>query len=119
MTGRVSNYLKQIQPLRALLFDRPLVVIQSDDWGLVGIRDGDGYRALQSQGLNLGSHPHDFYSLETAEDLYSIYEMLSRHSDSIGRHPCLVLNFVMANIDFEAAIDSGFECLPLIPLDRG
>jgi hypothetical protein len=114
-----SNYLKQMRPLRALLCDRPLVVIQSDDWGMVGIRDGDGFRSLQSRGLNLGSHPHDFYSLETAEDLYCIYEMLSRHTDSIGRHPSIVFNFVMANVDFKASVESGFQWLPLMPLDQG
>src|SRR5580658_898892 len=119
MTIRFSNYLKQMRPIRALLCDRPLVVIQSDDWGMVGIRDGGGYLALQSQGLSLGSHSHDFYSLETAEDLYCIYEMLSRHRDSIGRHPCIVLNFVVANVDFKAVLDSGFKNLTLIPLDQG
>src|SRR5581483_6481518 len=80
--------------------DRPLVILQSDDWGRIGVRDRDGYEALRQSGIQLGQHPYDFYTLETADDLTSLMEMLKRHKDSINRSPSMVMNFLLANLDF-------------------
>lgn len=85
-------------------FDRPLVLLHSDDWGRVGVRDSEGFADLQANGIALGENPYDFYSLETAEDVNALRELLQRHSDSIGRSPCVVMNFVLANIDFERCL---------------
>ena len=64
---------------------RPLVVLQSDDWGRVGVRDREGWEELRDLGLNLGERSYDFYSLETAEDVAEIAALLQRHRDSTGR----------------------------------
>ena len=85
-------------------FGRPLVLLQSDDWGRVGVRDREGFAELHANGIALGENPYDFYSLETAEDLNALSELLQRHSDSIGRSPCVVMNFVLANVDFERCL---------------
>lgn len=106
-------------PVRGQYFQRPLVIFQSDDWGLVGIRDQEGFNELRTGGLELGNRPYDFYSLETAEDLHHLYEVLLDHRDSVGRPPCLGFNFVVANVDFPRVIDSGFTRLHLLPLDEG
>ena len=60
--------------VRDLRFSRPLVLLQSDDWGRVGVRDREGYEQLRSSGIHLGENPYDYYSLETAEDVMALRE---------------------------------------------
>jgi len=76
-------------PTTGFHFDRPLVLLQSDDWGRAGLRDHEGLKQLRSAGIMLGERPYDFYTLETAEDLAALRAMLRRHRDSGGRHPCI------------------------------
>ena len=101
MLNRVRKLWRGDQVLQSdegLSFDRPLLVLQSDDWGRVGVRDREGYELLRAAGVTLGQHPYDFYTLETADDVNALGEMLKRHRDSTGRSPCLVMNFVMMTI---------------------
>jgi len=100
-------------------FDRPLVLLQSDDWGRLGLRDHEGLEQLQSAGLMLGERPYDFYTLETAEDLTALGDVLKRHRDSGGRHPCVQMNFIAANLDFSKMSADGFGSIHLLPLAEG
>ena len=100
-------------------FGRPLVVLQSDDWGRVGIRDGEGWEELRSLGVNLGERNYDFYSLETAEDIEAIVSLLHRHRDSNGRPACLGMNFMMANVDFAKVVGNEFRQIHLRSLADG
>jgi hypothetical protein len=104
---------------KALTFSRPLVLLQSDDWGRVGVRDREGFEELCAAGIPLGQQPYDFYTLETADDVCALHEMLWRHRDSIGRPPCMVMNFVAANLDFPKMRAEGFRNLYLQPLADG
>jgi hypothetical protein len=107
------------RPVRALSFSRPLVVLESDGWGRVGVRDREGYEQLRASGIHLGEHPYDYYSLEIAEDVVALRRMLKGHRDSTGRPPCLVMNFVLANLDFQEIANGGVQPLPLMPLHKG
>jgi len=100
-------------------FSPPLVLLQSDDWGRIGVRDREGYEKLRSKGLRLGENPYDLYSLETAADVDSLSNLLSSHRDSTGRPPCLVMNFCSANLDFKKMSKTAFSKLELLPLSRG
>ena len=95
------------------------MLLQSDDWGRVGVRDQAGYELLRAKGMRLGEHPYDFYTLETAEDLTTLREMLKRRRDSTGRSACLVMNFVLANLDFERMAANGLKQIELLPLSQG
>ena len=106
-------------PVEGYTFGRPLVVLQSDDWGRVGIRDQEHWDELRSQGINLGERNYDCYSLETAEDVAAIVTMLRGHRDSIGRPPCLGMNFVVANVDFAKVIANNFSQIYLRTLAEG
>lgn len=97
----------------------PIVILQSDDWGRVGVRDREGWEQLRAAGVALGEKPYDYYSLETADDLAAIRAVLNRHRDSSGRAPCLVMNFCVANLDFPKILDSDFQSLYLCPLAEG
>jgi hypothetical protein len=100
-------------------FDRPLLILQSDDWGRVGVRDSEGYETLREDGIQLGQHPYDFYTLETAEDMTVLMEMLDRHKDSAGRSPCMVMNFLLANLDFARMAARELQEVCLLFLSHG
>jgi hypothetical protein len=107
------------QAAEGFFFGRPLVVLQSDDWGRVGIRDREGWEELRSLGVNLGERNYDFYSLETAEDIEAIVSLLTQHRDSNGRAACLEMNFMMANVDFAKVIADEFRQIHLRSLADG
>ena len=124
--GRVLNYprkiwqrVRHLLPIKGFHFDRPIVVLQSDDWGRVGLRDQEGFQQLRSAGLALGERPYDLYGLETAEDVGALRSVLQRHHDSTGRSPCLGMNFVVANLDFKRIAAGGFREIHLVPLSEG
>ena len=102
-----------------LAFSRPLVVLQSDDWGRVGIRDRQGYERLRSRGVRLGERAYDLYTLETADDVRAVASLLGRHRDSTGRPPCMVMNVCTANLDFKKMRDGGYKKIETLPLADG
>ena len=97
---KIWSRAKNLLPVSGFYFGRPLLLIQSDDWGRVGLRDYDGLEYLRSAGLALGERPYDFYSLETADDVTAIIATLKDHHDSAGHPPSLQMNFVVGNLDF-------------------
>src|ERR1700686_2042630 len=113
LAGRKSNVFQSFH------INRPLVLLQSDDWGRVGVRDKEGYELLRAAGVRLGEHPYDLYSLETADDVSAMHAFLKRHRDSTGRSACLGMNFVMANLDFKKMSSDGFRALDFLPLTEG
>ncbi len=83
------------------------------------MRDKEGLESLQANGIILGERPYDFYTLETAEDVIALRDLLSRHHDSTGRAPCLVMNFALANLDFVRMQEDGYKQIYLLPLTAG
>jgi hypothetical protein len=110
---------KDLLPVAGFHFDRPLVLFQSDDWGRVGLRDQAGLDQLHSAGLVLGERPYDFYTLETADDLACLGAVLKRHRDVSGRHPCLEMNVIVANLDFGRMSGESFQKVYVLPLGEG
>ena len=115
----VRNLFRPREEVQGLVFSRPLVVLQSDDWGRVGVRDREGYDELRSRGLRLGEHPYDLYALETAEDVGAVAKLLGRHRDSTGRPPCMVMNLCTANLDFKKMRERGYGGIETLPLAKG
>jgi hypothetical protein len=105
--------------MQGFAFSRPLVILQSDDWGRVGVRDHEGFELLRASGLRLGERPYDLYTLETADDLTALASLLGRHRDSVGRSPCLVMNVCTANLDFSRMRSEGFKRPRLLALANG
>jgi hypothetical protein len=117
--GKLGRRGRDLLPVAGFHFDRPLVLLQSDDWGRVGLRDQPGSQQLRSAGLELGERANDFYTLETAEDLTGLSAALKRHRDSSGRHPCVEMNFILANLDLAKMSAEGFRRIHLMPLAEG
>jgi hypothetical protein len=116
---KLRHHWRSLFPIAGFYFDRPLVIFQSDDWGRVGLRDREGLDQLRAAGLDLGQRAYDLYSLETAEDLAALREILRRHRDSNGRHPCVQMNFILANLDLGRMAAEGFRDIHLLPLSDG
>jgi len=106
-------------PLQGFYFDRPVVLLQSDDWGRVGLRDQKGFEQLRCAGILLGERPYDFYSFETADDVGALAGVLQRHRDSTGRNPSLEMNFILANLDFGRMEADDYSRIHLCPLADG
>jgi hypothetical protein len=116
---KIWQRLRDRLPREGFYFDRPIVLIQSDDWGRVGLRDREGLEQLRAAGLSLGERPYDFYALETAEDLVALRDVLHRHRDSSGRHPCLEMNFILSNLDFASMSGNASDRICFLPLSEG
>lgn len=119
LLGKAWQRGRNLLPMSGFYFDRPIVLLQSDDWGRVGLRDQEGLEELQAAGLKLGDRPYDFYTLETADDLSALANMLKRHRDSAGRNPPIQMNFVSCNLDFAKMSAEGFRHLHFLPLSEG
>ncbi len=119
MVDFVRNLFRSRVDSPGFTFSRPLVVLQSDDWGRVGVRDRAGYEQIRSAGLRLGEHPYDLYTLESADDVNAVTALLMRHHDSAGRPPCLVLNVCTANLDFNSMRAEGYQAAKFLSLSKG
>lgn len=110
---------RSLLPVQGFAFGRPLVLLQSDDWGRVGVRDREGWEELRALGINLGERGYDFYSLETADDVAAVVSLLEHHRDSTGRPACLGMNFIVANVDFAKVNANNFREIHLRALAEG
>jgi len=110
---------RDLFPTAGFQFDRPLVLLQSDDWGRVGLRDQEGLEQLRRAGIALGERAYDFYTLETADDLGALSDTLKRHHDSVGQSPSLEMNFILGNLDFPTMSAEGFQKVRMLSLAEG
>ena len=74
---------------------------------------------LRAAGVTIGDQPYDFYTLETADDLAALSGVLSKHRYSAGRNPCIAMNFILANLDFDRMSAEGFRTIHGIALNEG
>jgi len=110
---------RSLLPIHGYYFERPRLLLQSDDWGRAGLRDQEGAQQLQNDGLHLGERPYDFYTLETAQDLAALSQLLKRHRDASGRPACIGMNFILANLDFPLMVPEDFQKIYLRALPDG
>ena len=99
--------------------DKHILVFESDDWGMCGIRDQEGLDALDNNGYSSKKINRAYYTLETAEDIEKLYAVLLNHKDSLGNHPVFTMNFVLTNPDFKKISDSQFKEYFYIKLSDG
>ena len=90
--------------------NRKIVVFESDDWGSIRIPNKEIKEKFIKAGVNLNANHFTKYdSLESNEDLESLYEVLLKHSDIHGNHPVYTALFIPANPDFDKIELNGFE----------
>lgn len=102
-----------------LYLDKKVVIFASDDWGMLGIRDLEGFERLKAKGYKLEQRDCDYYSLELPEDMEALYSVLSKHRDSFGLPPIFTCNFIVARPDYEKIIKTGFREFHYLDLSQG
>ena len=98
---------------------RPVVLIQSDDWGRTGAPDRRCIDELRRAGLNVGQSPWDLYGLETEDDLERLGGCLEKIRDRDGNPACVTANFVMANADLRRMREQGYREFLWKSIDEG
>lgn len=92
---------------------RKLVVIESDDWGSIRMSSVEARAALIQAGIINPNKNDDRYlmldTLESADDLGEICNVLSKFKDSNGNHPVITPLAIVANPNFERIRSSRFE----------
>jgi O-antigen/teichoic acid export membrane protein len=81
---------------------RPIVIIQSDDWGRVGIPSSIVIEELKAAGFHVGNSLWDQYGLETTDDVDQLTRVLTEFRDVDGHPACFTANFILANADLKA-----------------
>ena len=98
---------------------RPVVLIQSDDWGRVGAPRAEAITELREAGYPVGDSPWDFYGLETRADLGALGDVLHAHKDADGRSAVMTAVFVMANADLPRMREENYAHFRTVPIAEG
>ncbi len=88
--------------------DRKIVVFAVDDYGNVRLASKAAREVLDKKGLRVFSRFDLYDSLETADDLSALFEVLTAVRDSRGRHAVFTPLALPMNIDFERIIENGY-----------
>ena len=88
----------------------PVLIFESDDWGLDRRASSDRLKALGRPGQRADE------DLETAEDLRRLFDVLDRHRDLTGRPAAFTANVIVANPDHEAIARDRYEVYHEIPI---
>jgi hypothetical protein len=79
-----------------------LVIIESDDWGSVRMRDYKTYDILLSKNFPVDQcafNRND--AIEDNDDMTALFEVLKKHKGGDGNSAVLTANFIVGNPDFE------------------
>jgi len=109
LRGRVTRRARLWAGFRCV---EPVVVLESDDWGL---RRRDARDELSAWGRPSGWADE---RSETAEDLDRLADVLARHLDPDGRPATMTMNVIAANPDRAAIEADGFARYHDLPLDQ-
>ena len=85
------------------------IVFDSDDWGSQRVPSRGVLEALIGHGILTGTSPYDYDTLESAEDLTALLEVLGRAKGADGRAAVFSCYANPANPDFAAIRDNGFS----------
>lgn len=89
------------------------IVFESDDWGSIRMPSQDVFRRLKDSSVDLGRGEGLRYNLTdtlaSSDDLYGLFDVLSKYKDYKGNHPVFTALSVVANPDFEAIENNNFE----------
>lgn len=106
----VDNVLQSLKNAPGWKSSRKLVIIECDDWGGINMPSIAVYERLQAAGVNVGRRVwNKVDTLETAEDLEQLFEVLDSVRDS-GNRPAIFTPVTnMANPDFKRIKSGGFK----------
>lgn len=89
---------------------RKIVVIESDDWGSVRMPSKQAFTNLLNAGIKVDQCGYNtFDSLESVDDLDSIFNQLHKIKDKKGNSPIITANTIVANPDYEKIREGNFD----------
>ena len=92
--------------------NRHLVIIESDDWGSIRMPSVEVFNELIEEGINLFSDAgflfNKYDTLENADDLSCLFDILSEIKDSTGRSAVMTPLSIVANPLFNAIKESEY-----------
>lgn len=89
---------------------RKIVVIESDDWGSIRTKDYEAFSKMKAAMLDVdANHYNAVDSLESNDDLQTLYSLLLEFKDSTGRAPVFTPVCIMGNPDFNKIEESGLQ----------
>jgi hypothetical protein len=89
---------------------RKLVLFESDDWGSIRMPSKNVFDTLINEGVEVNkSYFTKYDSLESEDDLLSLFTVLKSFKDINGNHPSFTANALVANPDFDKIRESDFK----------
>jgi hypothetical protein len=116
MLKKINKYKRVISFYLRKKIKTKCIVLESDDWGLERAKDEFALqKVIEKYGKQYISR-WTTDSLETVEDLDSIFELLNRYKERFENGPILTANFITHNLDYSSkgelqfrAISDGFN----------
>jgi len=103
----VGRHLANIPGWRT---NRKIVVIESDDWGMIRMSSKEAYDWFLNKGYNVDQCPYNRYdAIESNEDLELLFDVLSSVKDWRDNTAVFTANNIVANPHFAKIKDSGFR----------
>jgi len=106
----IEKIFRNISNIPGWRSDRKIIVIESDDWGSIRMPSKEIYSKLLKKGIEVDRNyftKND--SLESNDDLLSLYDLLSRFKDKKGNHPVFTGLAIVANPDFDSIRNNEFQ----------
>jgi hypothetical protein len=95
---------------------KKIIVIESDDWGMIRMASKEAYQRLLRKGYPVDSCVYNRNdSLETGEDLEQLLSVLDSVKDRNGHGCVFTINNIVANPDFEKIKASDYRIYSLEP----
>ena len=94
------NFYKYLPYVLRRKFNNKYIVIESDDWGMMGSRSNE---AIDYLGKKYGKDNFSRWTtdaIETTSDLELLYDLLYKYKDSFKSPPIITTNFITHNIDY-------------------
>jgi hypothetical protein len=108
--GIIQSVFRNLREMPGWHTSRKLVVIESDDWGVVRMPAVKIYQTLKNAGLDVENDPFArFDSLATVDDLSALFEALHSVRDMKGNPALITANCAVANPDFSKIKSFGFS----------
>lgn len=105
MKGFVKNIFRNLSNLPGWRTNRKIVVIESDDWGSIGLEDAHHLKALNTAGIWPVDADEARYiendTLASEKDFADLFEVLDSVKDSKSKSAVFTAVAVVANPDFD------------------
>lgn len=105
-----KTIIRNIQNIPGFRTDRKIIVIESDDWGSIGIPSKEVYDKLFRKSYNIENSPYlRFDSLASDYDMTLLADLLMTYHDNKGSNIKMTMNTIMTNPDFEKIRLSNYQ----------